>query len=281
MPRQKPHFKVRTTIQNHRKMPGVYDDDALLAMWVRIGILAVERFADRQDNRVYISARDLLRITGAAPVSNALRKLGRLLASSPLELSRDGAWYVLTLPNFAEKQGFGARNGAKTERSASASATATKEEEEEDVGSPPTVELQSVVSLPAEPERPRRRSAPPSWATDCAALLRDRLRENVPGARLPSSNEPWAIEIARIPPRDATPEADWPGMIRDTIEWLFGDDNRGEFAFVVHSGKALREKFSRVMAKRTADQRKRPHAAHQGSRLIAWANGYITGDGAG
>ena len=47
MPRRPPHFKVFASIQNHRHTLGLFDDDALLAMYVRAGILAIERYADR------------------------------------------------------------------------------------------------------------------------------------------------------------------------------------------------------------------------------------------
>jgi hypothetical protein len=114
MPRSAKHFKIHCSIQNHRKTLGVFDDDALLAMYVRVGILAVERFADRTGDSFLVSSLDLERVAGCRGVANARRKLGRLEASTRLTVCQEGAGYRLTLPNFARKQGFGSRNRVET-----------------------------------------------------------------------------------------------------------------------------------------------------------------------
>lgn len=139
MPRRPPHFKAFTTVKNHRKMPGVYQDDALLAMWLRIGWMAIERFANRTEDSFLCSGLDLLHLAGLdAGVANARRKLARLEQHSPIRIeradvsgpclarvwpasgpspatpSRDPARWRLTFPNFAKKHGFKEGNGAKT-----------------------------------------------------------------------------------------------------------------------------------------------------------------------
>ncbi|HKZ73523.1 MAG TPA: hypothetical protein VJ011_05625 [Steroidobacteraceae bacterium] len=137
MPRnQAPHFKVRFSAQNHSKLRGLWDDDALLAMWVRAGVLAMERYADRTGDTCQLSQRDLLRIAATEPFANALRKLLRLVAATPLRI-RCGcaakalgercecAGYSLTFPNLAEKQFPRRSDGTVREGSASASASAS------------------------------------------------------------------------------------------------------------------------------------------------------------
>jgi hypothetical protein len=100
------HFKVHASIQNHRKTIGVFDDDSLLAMYVRIGISAIERFADRTDDSFLVSPRDLEGLAGCRGVANARRKLGRLEAASRLTVCQEGAGYRVGFPNFKRKQGF-------------------------------------------------------------------------------------------------------------------------------------------------------------------------------
>jgi hypothetical protein len=46
MPRNVPHFKVMTSIMNHPKTTVMWGDNDSLAMWLRLGVLAIERFAD-------------------------------------------------------------------------------------------------------------------------------------------------------------------------------------------------------------------------------------------
>jgi len=129
MPRVKPHFKLHVSIQNHQKTLGVYADDALLAMYTRIGVMAIERFADRTGDSFPCSAKDLCRLATTWPISNALRKLERLTTATPVRIDclcgapavpgdcgscGTPAAFRLSMPNFAKKQGFKERNGAET-----------------------------------------------------------------------------------------------------------------------------------------------------------------------
>lgn len=121
-------------------MPGLYDSDALLAMWVRVGLLAVERYASRTGDTFLLSSRDLCQVAATYPVSNAIRKFQRLAADpagaeregsgkgagSPLELSRSGAFWKLRFPNLRQKQGFGSTNGGRTENPSASASTSDK-----------------------------------------------------------------------------------------------------------------------------------------------------------
>ena len=63
MPRAKPHFKVFTTVRNHIDCP-FYGESALLSLWVRLGVEAIERFADRTHDRFVLHEAELLGLTG-------------------------------------------------------------------------------------------------------------------------------------------------------------------------------------------------------------------------
>lgn len=131
--KQPKHFKVHCSIQNHRRMIGIYDDDALLAMFTRIGIMAVERYADKTGDSFICSGRDLERLAACGGVANARRKLGRLEAAGGPEVCQEGAGYRLTFRNFAKKQGFAFCSNhsasASSSSSSSSSTTSTKERE--------------------------------------------------------------------------------------------------------------------------------------------------------
>ena len=47
MPRVKPHAKIHCSLKNHRKTADAFSDNDLLATYVRLLLLGVERFADR------------------------------------------------------------------------------------------------------------------------------------------------------------------------------------------------------------------------------------------
>jgi hypothetical protein len=139
LPRNKPHFKVRTSIANHEKMGAVWDDNELLAAWTRLGVLAVERFADRTGDSFVISSREITMVTGRERSDSAERVLRKLADSSPVVVEKRGHSWRITIPNFAKKQGFKERN--RTE-----------------IGSPPTPAPTPTATKPkeSEPEAPSR-----------------------------------------------------------------------------------------------------------------------------
>jgi hypothetical protein len=159
MPRHVPHFKVLLSIQNHVKAMGVYEDDTLLAMFTRIGMMAVERYADRTEDSFLCCGLDLERLAGCRGVANARRKLGRLEASSRLTVCQEGAGYRLTIPNFAKKQGFGTRNRAEigppsSTTSSTTSTASTKKKARAPSAAPVAVKsLATLAPLRLEPEQ--------------------------------------------------------------------------------------------------------------------------------
>lgn len=129
MPKGPKHFKVHCSVRNHAKTAKMFTENDLLATWVRLGILAVERFADRTGNSFRVSDHELVAITGKGRLDVARTLLSRLADVSQTSASRDGDVWLISLPNFGKKQGFGLGNGAKTGASASASPTATSTKE--------------------------------------------------------------------------------------------------------------------------------------------------------
>ena len=248
MPRSPKHFKIHASIQNHPKTIGVYDDDALLAMYARIGIMAVERFADRTGDSYLASGRDLERLAGCQGVANARRKLGRLEASTRLEVGQQGAAWRLTLPNFAKKQGFHSRNGCEKENPSSSSPTSTSTSNKHTVD--------TAVS-PTAARSPGGQSAalcPPQEALDRVESLSRAISESVPGQSVPTTDRAvalWAVHLDRLNRLGAKGGDQgfaW-GEIDAVIEWLPTHDRPGfRWGLVVLSARKFRDHFPRMLA---------------------------------
>ncbi len=147
MPKGPKHFKVHCSIATHRKTAAMFTDNDLFATWTRLGILAVERFADRTGNSFRVSDRELMAITGKGRVDVARTLVSRLAHVSPTSASRDGDVWLISFPNFSKKQGFKSGNGVQTGSSASASPTATS-----------TKKKERQNSAPSAPKRARKQS---------------------------------------------------------------------------------------------------------------------------
>ena len=79
MPRnQAPHFKVRCSTRNHERTAAMYGDNDMLALWTRLGVLAIERYADRTSDHFEVHDRELTALTGKGRADIARRSLGRL-----------------------------------------------------------------------------------------------------------------------------------------------------------------------------------------------------------
>lgn len=131
----------------------------------------------------------------------------------------------------------------------------------------------SEPAASAEREPPERRAAQPLplWSYTAADRLIERVR-GAPGGRIPPrARSTWAAEIARMPreiPELGAMERPEERVLA-AIEWLFGPENSGEYALVVRSGRALREKWPRIVA-----AAKRARAKTQPREdLEAWARG--------
>ena len=223
VPRVAPHFKIHTSIGNHRKMIDVYSDDRLLAMWVRIGVLGIERYADRTEDSFVLSNTDLVHVTGCANPGAAWGKLKALTKRSPLTVEAEGSHWRLTFPNFARKQGFQPKNGEVRGASSSSASSAS------------TTKNKKSRSPPSASDR----------ATRMAEALREKVLKQAPGAqvpRTPAALGKWALELERLSQRDGV---SW-SEIDQTLLWLFGPNVSSDRPFVVQSPKSLAEKWGRI-----------------------------------
>ncbi len=133
------HFKLYCSFGNHRKTLGAYRDDRTMAAYARLGMLAIDRYADRTEDEFLVSSLDLMRVFNVGTLKAALWRASRLADLTPVRVQRadDVApdAYRVKWPNFAKKQ-FPRRADVQRERaspnkvtgsSASASASALKE----------------------------------------------------------------------------------------------------------------------------------------------------------
>jgi hypothetical protein len=117
---------------------------------------------------------------------------------------------------------------------------------------PITKQAEAITDPPQKPpKRPPR--SPEAWSLRLSRILQELLAD-APGARFPAGCENrWAREIERMPKevpelRALAPE-DCEKRIEFAIRWALGPDNLGrEFEVVIRSGKALREKWSKLVA---------------------------------
>ena len=78
-----PHFKVRTTVQNHAKMAAVYADPWLFSLWVKLGLKAIAQFADRTGNSFVVHEAELLSLTQKDRPARALEIIEPLIETVP------------------------------------------------------------------------------------------------------------------------------------------------------------------------------------------------------
>lgn len=137
MPRAPKHFKIHCSIGNHRKTSEMAGSNDLLAIYVRLGILAIQRFADQTGDTFIVNIRELPWITGKKRSDSAKVLLQYLVDTSPILVRYSGDTCLITIPNFAKKQGFGHRNGVLKGYPATATATATSKPLESPSGTGP------------------------------------------------------------------------------------------------------------------------------------------------
>lgn len=235
MPRRPPHFKAFVSAKNHRKLPGIAADDAVLAMWLRAGWMCIERFADRTQDTILVTQTDLGWIANTAPWVNVQKKLRRLVADTPLRVRCDCAAsplrgrcdcaaMSLEFPNFAEKHGFKGANGTETGPHADADADADRKRGTEggpidrephaqgsrasippDPSRPPSpggTHTQRAVEVPPGRATPRGSSTPTPEAEAAFDLLLWAIEESMPGASIPEPGSPrwkrWCQELDRL-----------------------------------------------------------------------------------
>ena len=131
VPRSVPHFKILTSIMNHPKTTAMWGNNELLSMYVRLGVLAIERFADRSDNSFFVHDRELALITGKGRADVARKSLRYLADISPISVEHQGDVWLITFPNLAERQGFKRKNGKLRAPPSTSTSTSTSKKRKE------------------------------------------------------------------------------------------------------------------------------------------------------
>ena len=106
MARTRPHFKIHTTVLHHQKMSAIIADNELFGLWVKLAVLAIERYAAKNDNRFTVSHAELLGLTNRKRIDKALLILRKVVDNSTLTMSSHNRNVVITFPKLSEKQGF-------------------------------------------------------------------------------------------------------------------------------------------------------------------------------
>ncbi len=110
MPRVKAHFKSHLSLGNHTKTAAMFADNDMLALWLRLGHLAMERRAARTADIFVVRDEELQGLTGKHRADVARKYLGRLADITPISVERRGDVWSIHWPNYAEKQGFDTKN---------------------------------------------------------------------------------------------------------------------------------------------------------------------------
>ena len=128
MPRRPPHFKVFCSLANHRKTTELWENHDLLAIWLKLGVLAIERFADKTGDRFKLTTSDAKRVTMRSRADHAWKALGRVAEQSNIEVDKplaNKSSGVVRFPNFEQKQFSREKNGTEKAYSPSSSSTST------------------------------------------------------------------------------------------------------------------------------------------------------------
>ena len=97
--------KVHTSIRGHRKTIAVVNDDALLAAWLRIMMLARDRGVSETGDWLELSSADLIAVSNRRRADVALTLTRRLVDLLQWSLECHGDVYRIHVRNFAKKQG--------------------------------------------------------------------------------------------------------------------------------------------------------------------------------
>lgn len=221
-------------------MREAYSDNRLFAGWVRLGIYAVEVYADRTGDVFEIPDRRLPEIFGVGREHTARAALRQLAARSPLEAEQIGSTWRITWPNLSKKQ-FPFREGVRSplaSASASASATASTSKREESSRSP---------------SAPR---APSPDAVSFAGRFRAALKGRTPDAKMPSEAgfARWCAEADRMFRIDERK----PEEAVELATWLFNDpgDDAAFWRGNVRAVPKFRTRFEELREHRARGSRK-------------------------
>ena len=239
-------------MQNHEKTIDVWTDDVLLACYLRLGVMGIERYADKTDDSFLLSGKDLEKVANVGGVANSLRRLARLAAASPVEIGPEGGRWRAQIPNFAEKQFNRADHGPGRVASSSASSSTS-----------PTKKKSSSSSV-------ARRSTPPSEeAKEFARKFRASLKARTPDAKLPTDAAfaRWVAEADRMFRIDERKPED----AEDLARWLFNDpgDDAAFWRGNVRAVPKFRTRFEELREHRARGERRNDGRSREGDGRAA------------
>ena len=111
MAKTKPHAKVHLSVRYHIKTADVWADLRKRGMLVEIWRMAVEQYAPKRADKVWLRAPDRLAITCATTLEEADSMLSELLRDLKYKCRKYPNRWDVTIRNLAEKHGIGASNG--------------------------------------------------------------------------------------------------------------------------------------------------------------------------
>ena len=151
-------------------MGEVYRSNELLALWLRLGLVAIERYAARDGDTFRVHRSELGDLAGQKRRDKAEALLQRLATELELSVNLVGSYWEIEWPKFSQKQGFTEKNGAGIANP------------DTDALRPPPLKGGGHKSLPreekeTEPRTPLRVARPAAPPTEVDSLWTPEARE--------------------------------------------------------------------------------------------------------
>lgn len=174
--KQRPHVKIHLSVLSHRKTVGHFDQPEFRGQFLGLMMLAAERFAARLNGELHLSLRDIKWITGRSRADHASLSMCKLLDQLEYVYSLNDVSWVIQIPKFAKKQGYGPRSASMPPHDSadSGSPQGTKEPRNQRTKEPPG------------------RKPPSADAVACAYELARTVKGIQPSRKPPPSLDPWA-----------------------------------------------------------------------------------------
>lgn len=131
----KPHVRVHLSIQNHPRTVSMYEDNDMLATWLRLMVLASDRGAAHTGDWIALNRTDLQAVSGRRRADVALTFVERLADVLGWLRERRGNVIAIQIRNFAKKQNITPRACGATPLDPAPSTTTTTTPEK---NNPPT-----------------------------------------------------------------------------------------------------------------------------------------------
>ena len=227
--RVRPHVKIHLTMKSHRKTAAIWDDNDLLACYVRLLELGMSQFAAKRGGVITLTRVELMEVTRKRRVDVALTLVQRLADIASMSVQHRGDVASILVRNYAKKQGIGEKNGPRTAYLRSQN-------------------TDSEYRTKSRSRKPAPTEGVPDWALDLARTLAEKVIAQRPGTDVPTATTPkrlaaWGRGFAKIHARGPSPEE-----IAKRVEWVFSPANleREKYAIVARSPTSFDEKWGRI-----------------------------------